>query len=332
MSCELECDEVGGRGWEELFRSMIAKDENGCFALRTNAEGGGGGAAYTFPSNHGNIAYVSSGGNNATGVVGNISKPFLTANAAIAALNPSLAGTIIILSSTTTIAITDYDYTAMPYNLTASVLCNQSITFGGSCSFGVLNINSKSDIIVNTQLFFIADTSMFIDCRGFTVEDTAQGVMQYTGIINCSDLSIAENMNINITADVLNWTRSAVVGATIGFTYNKCPPKIWNAKISQEDTVAPIINIVFENTFGVVMTSAYVAQGEFTINNNASLFTIGKTNVFVGAVDHIFNNQAAILMSTLNDLESVTIFSLDVFLSQANTILNQQTIKIETYL
>jgi hypothetical protein len=57
------------------------------------ASGGGG---YTFPSNSGNTAYVSSGGNDGTGVVGNISKPFLTANAAIAALNNAVDGALII--------------------------------------------------------------------------------------------------------------------------------------------------------------------------------------------------------------------------------------------
>jgi hypothetical protein len=79
------------------------------------ASGGGG---YTFPSNSGNTAYVSSGGNDGTGVVGNISKPFLTANAAIAALNNAVDGALIILSSTSQIDITDYDTTSYPYSLT----------------------------------------------------------------------------------------------------------------------------------------------------------------------------------------------------------------------
>jgi len=290
-----------------------------------------GGGAYTFPVNHGNVAYVSSGGNNGTAVVANISKPFSTANAAIAALNPALDGTIIILSSTVTIAITDYDYSAMPYNLTVSVLCNQSITFGGSCSFGILNVNSKSDIIVNTQLFFIADTSMFIDCRGFTVPNTAQGVINYIGIINCSALSIAANNNIDITADVLNWTKSALVGVTLNFTYNKCPPKIWKAKISQSGVDAPTIDIVNENTFGPAMTTSYIGVGEYTINNGSSLFTVGKTNVFFGGVDFAYNGSP-LIASKENTLGAATIYTFDSGLAASDNMMNKQTIIIETYL
>jgi hypothetical protein len=46
-----------------------------------------GGGSYTFPSNSGNVAYVATGGNDGTGAVGNISKPFETVDAAIAAFN-----------------------------------------------------------------------------------------------------------------------------------------------------------------------------------------------------------------------------------------------------
>ncbi len=286
----------------------------------------------TFPSNSGNTAYVSSGGNNATGVVGNISKPFLTANAAIAALNNAVDGALIILSSTSQIDITDYDHTSMPYNLSVQVLCDQSLRINSEAAFGKIGIQTNGDVRIDTQTGFSVDDTLKINCKTFTIPDTSEGSITYSGVITCDDLEIEANMNINIAADVLNWSKSATVGAVNTFTYNICPPKQWKAVISQTDTDDPVVDAVFKNTYGETFTTNYLSTGQYAILNASSLFTTTKTQVYFGT-SNLNTVSAASFMNKGNiAVGSVEIFSLDNFIGLADNQIKSLDITIETYL
>lgn len=293
------------------------------------ASGGGG---YTFPSNSGNTAYVSSGGNDGTGTVGNISKPFLTADAAIVALNNSVDGTLIILSSTSTIEITDYDYTTMPYNLSIQVLCDQAIRIGGSSSFGVLGLSTNGDLIINTQLLFATDDILKIKCRTFIIPSTSQGSIAYLGVIECDALSIETNSNIDIAADVLIWNRNATVGVPSSFTYNICPPMVWSAALTQSDTDAPTADVVIENTYGESFTLGYAITGKFTINSSGNKFATGKTFVEFGACN--FDTLVAFMDMMRGDMTTseVVVYSVDSFLIPADSLMAGQVVTIKTYL
>lgn len=293
------------------------------------ASGGGG---YTFPSNSGNTAYVSSGGNDGTGVVGNISKPFLTANAAIAALNNAVDGALIILSSTSQIDITDYDHTSMPYNLSVQVLCDQSLRINSEAAFGKIGIQTNGDVRIDTQTGFSVDDTLKINCKTFTIPDTSEGSITYSGVITCDDLEIEANMNINIAADVLNWSKSATVGAVNTFTYNICPPKIWKAKISQVDSDAPTVDAVFKNTYGETMTTTRLGAGFYTINSAGSLFIFQKTQVYFGTSDLDVVVAPSIMNKGGGSDGEVAIYSLDQFLGVADNQIKSLDITIETYL
>jgi hypothetical protein len=293
------------------------------------ASGGGG---YTFPSNSGNTAYVSSGGNDGTGVVGNISKPFLTANAAIAALNNAVDGALIILSSTTQIDITDYETSSYPYSLTITSFANQDISCEGSCSFGSLTVKTPSSFIIDTRAIFTIDDIMNVECGTFLVTDTAEGAINMTGVIKCNTLNIAVNALVTISADVIEWSRTAIVGVTGGFTYNICPPKQWKAIISQTDTDAPTIDSVFKNTYGEAFSTDYISTGQYAILSAGNLFTVNKTQVYFSTSN--LNTVSAATLMNKGDIAvgSVEIFSLDNFIGLADKQIKSLDITIETYL
>jgi hypothetical protein len=293
------------------------------------ASGGGG---YTFPSNSGNTAYVSSGGNDGTGVVGNISKPFLTANAAIAALNNAVDGALIILSSTTQIDITDYDHTSMPYNLSVQVLCDQDLRISSSAAFGKLGVQTNGGVSIDTKTGFATDDTLKINCKTFTIPDTSEGSITYSGVITCDDLEIEANMNINIAADVLNWSKSATVGAVNTFTYNICPPRQWKAIISQSDTDDPTVDKVFKNTYGETFTTSRRGAGFYTINSANNLFVVANTQVYFGTSDLDVVTGPSIMNKGGGSDGEVAIYSLDQFLGVADNQIKSLDITIETYL
>jgi hypothetical protein len=331
MSCELTCEEMFGKDWETILRELVTKDENGCFALRSTGAGGGG--SYTFPSNSGNTAYVSSDGNDGTGVVGNISKPFLTADAAIAALNSASAGTLIILSATTDIEITDYNSATMPTQITVNVLCPIDLYFVGDIgAFGALRVETLYNVYIDTQSSFSTSESILMNCNRLTVLNTSNGDIEYVGTINCNNLVIQANAGITIAADVLTWSRSASVGVVNDFTYNICPPRVWKARISQIDTDAPTIDSVFKNTYGETFTTVYVNIGEYNILSAGNLFVSAKTQVFFGANDYDAVTQYAGVMKGTGSSAAVNIHSFDAFLGAADGMIQSLDIKIETYL
>jgi len=293
------------------------------------ASGGGG---YTFPSNSGNTAYVSSGGNNATGVVGNISKPFLTANAAIAALNNAVDGALIILSSTTQIDITDYDTTSYPYSLTITNFSYQNISVESSGSFGLLTVKTPYGFIIDTRTIFTIDDTFNLDCDTFKVTGTAEGAINMYGVIKCAVLDIATNALVTISADVIEWSKLAIVGVTGGFTYNICPPKIWKAKISQVDSDAPTVDLVLRNDYGEVFTTNYVNLGWYEIVNAGNVFSTTKTVVTFGGVNQEAVGQAGFIEFGNILVGKVPIWTFDTFVGLSDNIISGQLVIIETYL
>ena len=320
----------------QCFFDGVVCSPNDAYTLATlvdadvTAYASGGG--YTFPSNSGNTAYVSSGGNNATGVVGNISKPFLTANAAIAALNNAVDGALIILSSTSQIDITDYDTTSYPYSLTITNFSYQNISVESSGSFGLLTVKTPAQFIIDTRSIFTIDDTFNLDCDTFKVTGTAEGAINMTGVIKCNTLNIATNALVTISADVIEWSRTAIVGVTGGFTYNICPPRQWKAVISQTDTDDPVVDAVFKNTYGEVFTTNYLSAGQYAILNASSLFTTTKTQVYFGTSN--LNTVGGGTVMNKGDIAvgSVEIFSLDSFIGLVDNQIKSLDITIETYL
>lgn len=284
-------------------------------------------------ANHGNIAYVSADGDNDTGEVGNISLPYETADAAIAALNPALDGALIILSSTSTIDITDYDHTAMPYNMSIQILCDRSLTLGGTDgAFGRLGIQTNGGVIINTGATFSTDDILKINCRTLTILDSSAGSITYAGSITCDDLVIEANAGINISADVLNWSRSASVGVINSFTYNICPPRVWEARLSQSGGSAPTIDFVYENSYGETLTASRFGGGQFDIESAGNLFDPNKTRVYFGSSDYSITTQLTSMNKSTITSGAVRITSFDAFNTAGDGFIKALDIKIITNL
>lgn len=274
MSCELDCEDLKDVGFEELVRKMVVKTEDGCYALRVIDEGTGGGGSYTFPANHGNTAYVSVDGNNATGVVGNISKPFENIGAAIAALSNTADGVIIILSSSSAQVINDYDYTTMPYNLSIFDFANTGLSCGGSCSFGTLKVRTAGLFVVNTDFLYTSDDYCDIQCDTLLIQSTAQGAITFLGIVECNNFSVPSNTNNpSITFDIIKWNKS-IIEVSEPITYNRCNPMVYKAILSQSGTSAPTATVL-ENTTGETPTYTRSDIGTYFIDSPGSKFTTG---------------------------------------------------------
>ena len=318
----------------QCFFDGVVCSPNDAYTLATlvdadvTAYASGGG----FPSNSGNTAYVSSGGNNATGVVGNISKPFLTADAAIAALNNAVDGALIILSSTSQIDITDYDTTSYPYSLTITNFSYQNISCEGSCSFGLLTVKTPYGFIIDTRTIFTIDDTFNLECDTFKVTGTAEGAINMYGVIKCALLDIATNALVTISADVIEWSKLAIVGVTGGFTYNICPPRQWKARITQTDTDDPVVDAVFKNTYGEVFTTNYEGTGFIKILNAGSLFATTKTQVYFGTSN--LNTVGGVSFMNKGDIDPsyIEIFAYDQFIGLADNQIKSLDITIETYL
>jgi len=246
---------------------------------------GGGGGSYTFPSNSGNTAYVSSGGNDGTGVVGNISKPFLTAQAAIDSLNATIPGTILILSSSGPQTINDVSYSDgdCPENLTIKDLCSCGIIFTGTILFYTLFLETQTAITINTGVQWNIDDYYNIQCSAFVVPDTMVGaILTISGHIDCDNFLIADNANASIVLDVIVWKKSATIGVIDAFSYNDCTAWEYEALLNQVDTDPPTA-VVLKNSLGETLTFGYVNPGDYTINSPGNKFTLGYTVVTFGA-------------------------------------------------
>lgn len=287
MSCELECDDLGGRSWEELFRSMLVKTEDGCFALRTTAEAGEGVGSYTFPSNHGNTAYVSSDGSDLSGEVGNISKPFLTLQAAVDALDVNDPyGQVIILSTDSNLLtnqLTAYNISNNPYSLVIHDLTNYGIFINGDSDyyFGVLKIITNGFVFINSTANSIScEDFIDIQCRRFIIPATNEANFTHIGLIQCDTFTINANTNNPTLAfDRVLWKQSCNVDEPI--TYNRINPRLLKIVASQTGTSDPTFTTRLNET-GETFTFVRVSNGEYELRSSGAIFDTNKMELFFG--------------------------------------------------
>jgi hypothetical protein len=252
--------------------------------VTTYASGGGGGS-YTFPSNSGNTAYVSTGGNDGTGVVGNISKPFLTAQAGLASMNAAIPGTIIILSSTGAQSIGDKRYLDgdAPERLSIQDLCACGITFIGEISLGEVFIDTNEIISINTDTSCVF-AFLHAHCAQFLIPDTMAGTLvAASSFIDCNIFVIEDNANASVVLDVITWTTGAAIGVIDAFSYNDCTAWEYDTTLNQTSTNAPVAGVINKNTLGETLTYGYTNAGDYTINSPGNKFTLGYTVVTFGA-------------------------------------------------
>lgn len=245
----------------------------------------GGGGSYTFPANHGNVAYVSVDGNDGTGVVGNISKPFENCNAAIAALDNTVDGALIILSSSGAQTISDYDFSTMPYNLSVNDLCGCGITFANSNSFGTLKLDTKGSVVISTDFLFTSDDANVINCNTLLINTTTQGDITVNGTVNCNNLIIPANTNNpSITLGTVIWRDTCQISEPVN-SYVYINPKRYVGTTTQAGgTGAPTLTSL-SNTLGATITPSRTSDGQYSLTASASVFNSGKTLVKLGAND-----------------------------------------------
>ena len=330
MSCELDCDDLKNVGFEELIRKMVVKTEDGCYALRVVDEGaGGGGGSYTFPTNHGNTAYVATGGDDGTGVVGNISKPFLTLQAAIDALSVGSPAQVVILSGSTDVTVTEYDYATMPTVLTIENLSHRTIAFEGSCSFDTLYINTPGIIRVATTLFFVTNNYGKIKCREITFTDTVAGTVGSGIDIECDVFTVSGDMTATTEFGYINWKKSIDTGG-LTIIYTRCNPKIITMNLNQSGTSAPITDVL-ENSTGATVSASYTTIGAYELVFSSAIFPdsskviIHQGSFPVGSVPGQGVNISVAATDTIG------IESFDDFPANANDILVRYSLRLEIY-
>ncbi len=245
----------------------------------------GGGGSYTFPANHGNVAYVAVDGNDGTGAVGNISNPFENCNAAIAALDAGADGTVIILSSSGQQFIGDYDFSTMPYNLSVNDLCGCGVRFNNSNSFGALKVDTKGSVIISTDFLFTCDDVFVIDCNTFLIGTDAQGDVTVNGTVNCNVLSIPTNTNNpSIQLGKVIWRDTCQISEPIN-TYVYINPRVYKGLITQSGGTGDPTTVVLQNSLDVSVTPTRDSDGTYVLTASGNIFTANKTMVTLGAND-----------------------------------------------
>lgn len=245
----------------------------------------GGGGSYTFPTNHGNVAYVSVDGNDGTGAVGNISKPFENCNAAIAALTAGIPATLIVLSSAGAQTISDYDYSTHPYDLMVIDYSATGFNFSNSCSFGTLNLQTKGVVVVTTDFLFACDNAINIDCDTFLISASTQGSVSHFGIINCNNLSIPANTNNpSIVLGTVLWKLSCLIEEPI-VSYTYINPRVYKGLITQSGGTGDPTTVVLQNSLDVSVTPTRDNNGTYVLTASGNIFTANKTMVTLGAND-----------------------------------------------
>jgi hypothetical protein len=242
-----------------------------------------GGGSVT--ANHGNTVYVSADGNDGTGVVGNISKPFLTAQAGLASMNAAIPGTIIILSSTGAQSIGDKRYLDgdAPERLSIQDLCACGITFIGEISLGEVFIDTNEIISINTDTSCVF-AFLHAHCAQFLIPDTMAGTLvAASSSIDCNIFVIEDNANASVVLDVITWTTGAAIGVIDAFSYNDCTAWEYDTTLNQTSTNAPVAGVINKNTLNETLTFGYVNPGDYTINSPGNKFTLGYTVVTFGA-------------------------------------------------
>lgn len=248
----------------------------------------GGGGSYTFPANHGNTTYVATGGNDGTGTVGNISKPFETLQAAIDALDAGSAGQVIILSSgafgqsITGLAMgTTHPYTISIINHSDSII---QFTGTGDRAAGQLTIQTPATVQIGLTGggSFNVDDYMNIYCRSFILPNTLDCDINHTGFIECDSITINANSNDpTLSFGYINWKNYCSIGEPI--TYTRCNPMKWKALVIQSGTAAPTVHQLMENTLGETPVFARSAAGQYSITSPGSKFTHATLMRFTAA-------------------------------------------------
>lgn len=335
MSCELDCDDLKDVGFEELVRKMVVKTEDGCFALRVIDEGEGGGGSYTFPSNHGNTAYVATGGNDATGTVGNISKPFETLQAAIDDLDGGTAGQVIILSSSSFgQQITSYDANTNPYVMVIRNFSDSPIEWTGTGNrfVGQFTIETNSNVQFNITGggTFTVDDYMNINCRALLIPGTHNCDINHNGIIKCDVFTVNSNTNNpSLSFGIIKWAVS--INPNEPFTYQSCNPMVLKILADQGGTDDPGIT-VFENTTNASYTFTRTGNGTYELEASSAVFNSGKTMVTVGAPNYEYGGAGD--ASIGKSIVSTSVIQFTSYWSDsfpADEVMKETAITIEIY-
>lgn len=237
---------------------------------------GGGGGSYTFPTNHGNTAYVATGGNDGTGTVGNISKPFETLQAAIDALDGSSAGQVIILSSSSFgQQITSYDANTNPYVMVIRNLTDSPIEWTGTGDrfVGQFTIETSANVQFNITGggTFNVDDYMNINCRSFLIPGTHACDINHSGVIKCDVISInANSNNPALSFGIIDWRVAITINEPI--SYQKCNPMKWVGVIAADPSSAPVAAYIGENTLGETLSFTRSTAGIYGIQSGGGLF------------------------------------------------------------
>lgn len=232
-------------------------------------------------ANHGNVAYVSVDGNDLTGVVGNISKPFESLQAAIDALDSGSNGQVIIISSSSFGQnITSLDMgTTHPYGMLIHNFCDCDINFTGTGGrqAGQLTIITQKTVLFNITGggTFNVDDYFNIQCKSVSIPGTHACDFAFTGFIECEVFTVNSNANNpSLDFDRILWKNSITVNEPI--TYNRCNPMVWKGYLKQNGTSSPLATVI-ENSLGETLTFTYNFAGSFTINSVGGKFSTTKT-------------------------------------------------------
>lgn len=290
--------------------------------------GGGGGGSIT--ANHGNTVYVSVDGNDSTGQVGNVSKPYKTLAAAVAALEPGLSGTAIVLTvGANDNALSGYDYNSQPTELHIVNHSTTPVHLTGTCSFDYCVIDSPVGVVIATSVFCVANTKLIINADYVTYTEDCTGTCGSNTTINCNTLWIQTPLTSCSYADFkyLNWKNSLTVEVD-EITYLQCNPMVWKGSISQTGADEPTAT-VYDNNTGETLAFQYVDIGEYYIVSPGSKFT-PKTFWNHPSLSAIMTPGTSASLRRISDSE-LRLLSRDSFGDQADEILVNLPLLIEIY-
>jgi len=227
-------------------------------------------------ANHGNTAYVSVDGNDTTGEIGNISKPFATLQAAVDALDANLTAHVIIVSTNGFQSeFASYNINSgSPYEITIHDLTQSGIILNGSSDyyFGKTRIITSGDFVLSSTASTIAiDDNFNVDCQSFIIPSTHEPSVTFNGLIRCDSIIINNNgNNPTLIFDKVLWLTYLNIKHPI--TYNFMNPTVYKAVITQTDFADPVVATLFENTLQGAITFERTGLGTYSIESTDGLF------------------------------------------------------------
>jgi hypothetical protein len=228
-------------------------------------------------ANHGNTAYVSVDGNDTTGEIGNISKPFATLQTAIDALDPALTAHVIIVSTNGFQSeFASYNINSgSPYEITIHDLTQSGIILNGSSDyyFGKTRIITSGSVVLSSTASTIAiDDNFNVDCQSFIIPSTHETSVTFNGLIRCDSIIINTNANNpTLIFDRVLWITYLNIRHPI--TYNIMNPTVYKAIITQNGNDDPVVATLLENTLQDAITFERTGFGTYSIENTSGLFT-----------------------------------------------------------